>query len=80
MYFVIGESDEYYGAGPFKEACENLRSLYEQEGLPGQEIDQLLVLDVKAGSYFESQGMSNQHGGGNLFAADREIMGWLFEK
>lgn len=80
VYFVIGESDEYYGAGPFKEACENLRSLYEQEGLSGQEIDQLLVLDVKAGSYFESQGMSSQHGGGNLFAADREIMGWLFEK
>lgn len=80
VYFVIGESDEYYGAGPFKEACENLRSLYEQEGLSGQEIDQLLVLDVKAGSYFESQGMSNQHSGGNLFAADREIMGWLFEK
>ena len=80
VYFVIGESDEYYGAGPFKEACENLRSLYEQEGLSGQEIDQLLVLDVKAGSYFERQGMSNQHGGGNLFAADREIMGWLFEK
>lgn len=80
VYFVIGESDEYYGAGPFKEAYENLRSLYEQEGLSGQEIDQLLVLDVKAGSYFERQGMSNQHGGGNLFAADREIMGWLFEK
>lgn len=39
---------------------------------------QLLVLDVKEHEYFTDQGMSNEHGGGGLFAYDEEIMGWLF--
>lgn len=79
VYFVIGESDEYYGSEPSREAYENLHERYEQEGLSEDEIDELLVLDIKDAEYFESQGMSNQHGGGNLFAEDEEIMGWLFE-
>ena len=46
-----------------------------------QEIDQLLVLDVKDNSYFESQGASNQHGqGAHLFAHDKNVMGWLFNQ
>ena len=79
VYFVIGESDEYYGSEPSREAYENLYERYEQEGLSEDEIDDLLVLDIKDADFFESQGMSNQHGGGNLFAEDEEIMGWLFE-
>ena len=43
-----------------------------------EEIDQLVVLDVKDKSYFSERGVSNQHGGGGLFAEDEEIMGWLF--
>jgi hypothetical protein len=30
--------------------------------------------------YFESRGVTVQHGGGNLFAEDEEIMGWLFAR
>lgn len=37
-----------------------------------------LVLDVKEHEYFTDRGMSNEHGGGGLFAYDEEIMGWLF--
>lgn len=49
--------------------------------LRSEEIDRLLVLDIKDSSYFERQGVTNQHGGGGaLFSHDDEIMGWLFGK
>ena len=80
VYLVIGESDEYYGSEPSREAYENLYELYRQEGLSDEEIDDLLVLDVKDADYFESRGVTVQHGGGGLFAEDEEIMGWLFNK
>ena len=56
VYFVIGESDEYYSSQPTQEAYENLYELYRQEGLSDEEINQLLVLDIKDADYFESQG------------------------
>ncbi|WP_337606687.1 prolyl oligopeptidase family serine peptidase [Claveliimonas sp.] len=78
VYFVIGEDDEYYGSEPTREAYETLHDMYMEEGLTEEEINELLVLDIKGGDYFS--GLSYQHGGGNLFAADEEIMGWLFSK
>lgn len=80
VYFVIGESDEYYGSGPSQEAYDSLHELYEQAGLSQAEINQLLVLDIKDADYFRDGGAPNQHGGGNLFAQDPEIMGWLFKQ
>lgn len=80
VYFVIGEGDEYYGSGPSQEAYDSLHELYEQAGLSETEIDQILVLDIKDSDYFRDGGAPNQHGGGNLFAQDPEIMGWLFEQ
>lgn len=78
VYLVIGEDDEYYGSEPSQEAYENLHTLYQKEGLSEEKIQELLVLDIKDAEYFESQGVTVQHGGGNLFAQDEEIMGWLF--
>ena len=80
VYFVVGEGDEYYGSEPSREAYDSLHELYEQAGLSEAEIDQLLVLDIKDADYFRQGGASSQHGGGNLFARDPEIMGWLFEQ
>lgn len=80
VYLAVGESDEYYGQEPSREAYENLYDLYREQGLSDEEIGELLVLDVKDAEYFESRGMTNQHGGGGLFAEDEEIMGWLFGK
>lgn len=78
VYFAIGRNDEYYGMEPTQEAYDTLHALYEQQGLTDAEIDELLVLDVKDHGYFTERGMSNEHGGGGLFAYDEEIMGWLF--
>lgn len=80
IYFAIGENDEYYGSAPTKSAYDTLYALYEKQGLSKEEIDKLLILDIKEHSYFTERGMSNEHGGGGLFAYDRDIMGWLFEK
>lgn len=81
VYLVIGEDDEYYGSEPSEEAYDRLYELYKQEGLSEEEIEGFLVLDVKDSSYFESQGITNQHGGGGaLFSNDEKIMGWLFGK
>lgn len=52
--------------------------LYTEAGLSEEEIDRLVVLDIKDAAYFTEGGAPNQHGGGNLFAQDPEIMGWLF--
>ena len=80
VYIVVGEDDEYYGSEPSEEAYAALYDLYQQEGLSDAEISELLVLDVKDVDYFESQGVRVQHGGGNLFAVDEEIMSWLFDR
>ncbi|MBP3489360.1 MAG: alpha/beta hydrolase [Roseburia sp.] len=80
VYLVIGENDEYYGSEPTREAYEALRKLYLEQGLSEEEIDRLLVLDIKDSSYFTERGIRNQHGGGGQFAFDEEIMGWLFEQ
>ena len=58
VYFVIGESDEYYGSQPTQEAYDNLYELYRQDGLSDEEISQILVLDIKDADYFEGQGVT----------------------
>lgn len=81
VYMVIGESDEYYGSEKTRTAYNKLKDLYEKQELSQEEIDDILVLDIKERNYFSSQGISNQHGGGaKLFAHDDKIMGWLFSK
>ena len=78
VYFVIGESDEYYGSDPFKKAYQTLYDLYKKQGLSKVAIDKLLVLDVKGKDYFAGTPVTYQHGGGYLFCRDKQIMGWLF--
>lgn len=79
VYFVVGESDEYYGSAPSERAYNAIHELYEKEGLTDSEIDKLLVLDVKPTEYLTSNNITNQHGaGGYLFVRDENVMGWLF--
>lgn len=80
VYLAIGKNDEYYGSEPTQKAYNTLYALYEQQGFNKEKIDSLLVLDIKEHDYFTEQGISNEHGGGGLFAFDEGIMGWLFAK
>ena len=79
VYLVVGENDEYYGSEPSLQAYQELYRLYQEKGLSDKEFQDLLVLDIKDAQYFESQGVTNQHGGGaQLFVQDEHIMNWLF--
>lgn len=78
IYLAIGAQDSYYGADSFREAHETLRELYEAQGLTQDRIDEILVLDVREQPYFEQNGFRDQHAGGQAFAHDEGIMGWLF--
>ena len=80
VYFAIERNDEYYGCEPSQGAYDTLYSMYVKQGLSDAEIDELLVLDIKEHDYFTDRGMSNEHGGGDLFAYDEEIMGWLLSQ
>ena len=80
VYLVVGEGDEYYGPEPTRDAYARLHALYQEAGLSEEEIAQLLVLDIKDADYFRAGGASSQHGGGNLFARDQSVMGWLFSQ
>ena len=80
VYFAIGRNDEYYGSEPTIQAYQTLHELYEKQGLTEEEIEKLLVLDVKEHSYFTERNAPNEHGGGGFFAYDDEIMGWLFSQ
>ena len=80
VYLAVGENDSYYGSGPLKYAYATLYSLYEEQGLSPDEIDELVVLDVKGQDYFSQRGYFDQHAGGLAFAFDEEIVGWFFSK
>lgn len=78
VYMVVGESDSYYGSGPLKQAYSELHGMYEASGMTDGEIERILILDVKDASYFSDRGYSDQHAGGQAFAHDASVMGWLF--
>lgn len=78
VYLAIGRNDEYYGSEPTQRAYDTLHDLYRKQGMTEDEIDKILVLDIKEHAYFTERNASNEHGGGGLFAYDEEIMGWLF--
>ena len=80
VYLTIGEDDGYYGSDSLKQAYQTLHSLYAEQGLSEAEIDEILVLDVKEQHYFSERGYTDQHIGGQAFAHDETIMGWLFSK
>lgn len=45
-----------------------------------EEINNILVLDVKNHEYFTSQGMKDEHAGLGLFAYESKVMNWFFSK
>lgn len=80
LYLAIGEDDDYYGSDSAKQAYATLKALYLQKGLTEEEINRLLVLDVKDAAWFAERNARSQHGGGGLFALEPEIMTWLFSQ
>lgn len=80
LYMVIGENDSYYGSAKTKNAYNDMYKLYKESGLSDEEIDKILVIDIKPHEYFTSKGYSDEHAGCNLFAYEEDIMNWVFGK
>ncbi len=78
IYMVTGENDSYYGSSSVRETYEKLVSLYKEMGFTEEQINRLVVLDLKDQAYFDDRGIRDQHGGGGSFAHEAAIMGWLF--
>lgn len=78
VYLAIGAQDSYYGASSFQETYQALYDLYLLQGLSSDEIDKILVLNVQEQAYFTEHGFRDQHAGGQAFAHDENVMGWLF--
>ncbi|MBR2594053.1 MAG: prolyl oligopeptidase family serine peptidase [Firmicutes bacterium] len=89
LYLFTSEHDSYYGAEPVIKAYEGIREAYHRQGLSNDEIDDLLVLDIREDSWFDAEmkssgekphGMyaSDYHGAGMLAAFDKNVMGWFF--
>lgn len=78
VYMATGAEDSYYGSSSFKQAYEELCGYYRDVGLSEDEINRLAVLDVREQDYFAEAGFSDQHAGGQAFAHDEGVMGWLF--
>ena len=78
VFLAIGAQDSYYGADSFQETYAALCELYAGQGLDDAQIDRLVVLDVREQSFFTENGFTDQHAGGQAFAHDAAVMGWLF--
>ncbi len=78
VYISMAEHDEYYGPDTARRAYEGLKSAYERIGISGDELDDLLILDIKPDDYFPV-GTSSYHGGGWYIAHDKSIIRWLID-
>lgn len=77
VYICMAMNDEYYGPQTAQSAYENLREAYANAGISDEEIEHLLILDLKEDAYFDGKMAGNYHGSGYLFANDEEIVRWL---
>lgn len=80
VYIFIAESDEYYGSGKARDAYNDLYEAYLHTGLAESQIEDVLCLEIPDDEYFNSRGIYNYHGGGNILFEDKSILQWIVEK
>lgn len=80
VYIFMAENDEYYGSQKARDAYDGLYDAYRETGLPDEEIDQLLQVEIPDNAYFNSRGIYHYHGGGNILFDDETILNWIIQK
>lgn len=80
VYIYMAESDEYYGSEKAKDAYDNLLAAYRETGLPDNEIEQLLQVEIPDDAFFNQQGIYNYHGGANVVFDDKTILNWIVQQ
>ena len=79
-YIFMAENDEYYGSGKARDAYNGLHEAYLDTGLTESQIEDVLCLEIPDNEYFNSRGIYNYHGGGNILFQDKSILNWIIEK
>lgn len=77
VYIFMAENDEYYGSGKAREAYNGLYKAYKAAGRTDDSINEVLQLEIPDNRYFNSRGIYNYHGGGNILFDDEEILKWI---
>lgn len=77
VYIFMAENDEYYGSQKARSAYDGLRAAYREKGYTDEQIDERLVVEIPDNEYFNSRGIYNYHGGGNILFDDENILNWI---
>lgn len=77
VYIYMAENDEYYGSQKARDAYNGLYNAYLDRGFSDDEIDDKLNLEIPDNEYFNSRGIYNYHGGGNIVFDDKNVLNWI---
>lgn len=77
VYIYMAENDEYYGSQKARDAYNGLYSAYKELGFSDNEIDGKLRLEIPDNEYFNSRGIYNYHGGGNIVFDNKNVLNWI---
>lgn len=80
VYIFMAENDEYYGSEKARSAYEGLQRAWREKGYTDEQISELLALEIPDNEYFNSRGIYNYHGGGNILFNDENILNWILAK
>ena len=80
VYIFMAENDEYYGSQRARDAYDGLHDAYLKVGVPEENMDDFIRLDIPDDDYFNSRGIYNYHGGGNIVFDDEEILTLIIQK
>lgn len=80
VYIYMAEGDEYYGSQKSRDAYNGLYNAYKEIGFSDDEIAEKLRLEIPNNEYFNSRGIYNYHGGGNIVFDDENIIHWVISK
>ena len=80
VYIFMAENDEYYGSEKARSAYEGLQRAWREKGYTDEQISKLLALEIPDNEYFNSRGIYNYHGGGNILFNDENILNWILAK
>jgi predicted peptidase len=80
VYVFMGENDEYYGAQKARDVRNGLTLRYATAGLSDEEINRLVVLDLRDDNFFNRYGITYYHGGGAVAGEQQTIVRWVLDQ
>lgn len=80
VYIFMAENDKYYGSTKARDAYDGLREAYIKAGVSEDNMDDFIRLDIPDNDYFNSCGIYNYHGGGNIVFDNEDILKLIIQQ